>query len=175
MLPTTGTRFEIVADLERDALGGVRNYERFAGSWANFNTWGRHTLLIGSDFTTTEDADDLVQAFTELGGFLNLSGLDRGALTGPHSFVGRAVYQRRFGETGGGLFDLPWYLGASLEAGNVWQTRDDVSAGDLIMNGSVYARLDTWVGPVFLATGFGENGETSVYLFVGAAITNSLR
>ncbi|MEL6199862.1 MAG: patatin, partial [Pseudomonadota bacterium] len=132
-------------------------------------------LLLGADFTTTDDADDLVQAFTELGGFLNLSGLDTGAISGPHTFVGRAVLQRRLGETGGGVFDLPWYLGASLEAGNVWATRDDVSTNDLIMNGSIYARLDTLIGPLFLATGFGENGETTVYLFLGAAITNSLR
>ncbi|MEL6951623.1 MAG: patatin-like phospholipase family protein [Pseudomonadota bacterium] len=175
VLPTTGTRFETRVDFERAGLGAARNYEQLIGSWANFNTWGRYTLLLGADFTTTDDADDLVQAFTELGGFLNLSGLDTGAISGPHSFVGRAVLQRRLGETGGGVFDLPWYLGASLEAGNVWPTRDDVSANDLIMNGSIYARLDTLIGPMFLGTGFGENGETTVYLFLGAAITNTLR
>ncbi|MEO0344870.1 MAG: patatin-like phospholipase family protein [Pseudomonadota bacterium] len=175
VVPTVGSRFDVRLDFERSGLGAARNYEQLVGSWANFNTWGRYTLLLGADFTTSDDADDLVQAFNELGGFLNLSGLDRGALTGPHSFVGRAVVQRRLGETGGGLFDLPWYLGASLEAGNTWQRRDDVSANDLIMNGSLFARLDTLIGPMFLATGFGENGETTVYLFLGAAITNTLR
>lgn len=170
--PTDGSRLDLVLDMERVGLGGERNYERLRGNWATFTTRGRHTFLFGADWATTENADDLVQAGTELGGFLNLSGLDRGALVGPHAFVGRAVYQHRFGETGGGLFDLPIYVGTSLEAGNVWQTRDDVSASDLIFNGSVFARLDTVVGPLFLGTGYGENGETSVYLFIGTPITN---
>lgn len=170
--PADGSRLDLVLDLERAGLGGARNYERLRGNWATFVTRGRHTVLFGADWATTSNADDLVQAFTELGGFLNLSGLDRGALVGPHAFVGRAAYQRRFGETGGGLFDLPVYLGASIEAGNVWQTRDDVSAADLIINGSLFARLDTFVGPLFLGAGFGENGETSIYLFIGAPITN---
>jgi hypothetical protein len=38
----------------------------------------------------------------------------------------------------------------------------------MLLNGSVFAGLDTFIGPVYLAAGFGEQGESNVYLFVGA-------
>ena len=62
---------------------------------------------------------------------------------------------------------MPLYFGASIESGNVWQSRDDIDAGSLILNGSVFAGLDTYVGPLFMAAGFAESGETSFYLFLG--------
>ena len=42
-----------------------------------------------------------------------------------------------------GLLQLPMYLGASFEAGNVWQSRDDISLGTAQANGSIFAGLDT--------------------------------
>jgi hypothetical protein len=35
------------------------------------------------------------------------------------------------------------------------------------LNGSVFAGLDTYLGPLFLAAGFSENGDSSFYLFLG--------
>ena len=63
---------------------------------------------------------------------------------------------------------MPIYLGASVEAGNVWQSRDDISFDSMITNGSLFFGLDTIAGPVFLAAGFAESGETNFYLFVGS-------
>ena len=168
VFPKSGTRFEFTYNAARETLGAQRNYETYSASYDGFRTFGRHTLSIGADVFTSSDADDLIAEYATLGGFLNLSGLDREALLGPHAGVARVVYQRRFGRTGGGLFEAPFYLGASVEAGNVWQRRGDVSTGDLIFNGSVFARLDTLLGPAYLATGFGENGETTLFFFVGS-------
>ncbi len=70
-------------------------------------------------------------------------------------------------ETGGGLFDLPWYIGMSLEAGNVWETRSDARFDNLKLGGSVFTGLDTFIGPVYFALGFAEGGERAVYLFLG--------
>jgi NTE family protein len=78
------------------------------------------------------------------------------------------VWYRRSGETGGGVFEVPLYLGASLEAGNVWQERSDISGGSLLVNGSLFAGLDSWLGPLYLAAGFAEDGGSSLYLFLGA-------
>ena len=45
-------------------------------------------------------------------------------------------------------------------------------AGDtfstMLVNGSLFAGLDTYLGPLFLAAGFSEDGDTSFYLFLGA-------
>ena len=65
----------------------------------------------------------------------------------------------------GGL--LPAYVGLSLEAGNTWMRRDDISTGDLRKDGSLFFGVDTPLGPVYLATGFDEGGGKQFYLFLG--------
>jgi len=59
------------------------------------------------------------------------------------------------------------YLGATLEAGNVWDDRDDMAFDDLIVAGSVFVGLDSPIGPVYFAYGHAEGGNDSVYLFLG--------
>ena len=63
--------------------------------------------------------------------------------------------------------DTPLYLGFSVEAGNVWQNRSDMDFESLLTNGSVFAGFDTFIGPVYVAAGFAENGQSNFYLFVG--------
>ncbi|MDZ7644173.1 MAG: hypothetical protein U5K76_08195 [Woeseiaceae bacterium] len=98
-----------------------------------------------------------------------MSGLARGELTGPHAGFARAVWYRQSGETGGGLFEVPLYYGASLEAGNVWQQRGDIDARSLLMSGSVFIGFDTYFGPLYVAAGIAEAGRTNFYLSIGEA------
>ena len=56
------------------------------------------------------------------------------------------------------------------EAGNVWQTQSDISASSALIHGSLFLGLDTLVGPVFLAAGYGESGNTNLYLSIGTTI-----
>ncbi|MEL7285725.1 MAG: patatin-like phospholipase family protein [Pseudomonadota bacterium] len=175
IFPSSGSRYELEMDWSREGLGSERDFTTWRSSYAGYKTWGRHTWSLGFDLATAEDADDVVVASYPLGGFLNLSGLDRGAIAGPHAALGRVVYQRRTGRTGGGLFEWPLYLGGSIEAGNVWATRDDADFGDLIVNGSLFLRFDTFFGPLYLASGFAEDGESSFYLFLGSPVNQSDR
>lgn len=62
---------------------------------------------------------------------------------------------------------MPAYLGLSLEVGNVWDRRGDISLGSAQRHGSLFLGLDTLVGPVYLGTGFSDGGETGFYLFLG--------
>lgn len=62
---------------------------------------------------------------------------------------------------------MPVYLGASVEAGNVWQARGDIDTASLMLNGSLFAGFDTIIGPVYLAAGFAEGGQSNWYLFIG--------
>ena len=78
-----------------------------------------------------------------------------------------AIVGTSMGAVVGSLFDFPIYFGGSVEAGNVWQSRFDISLDSLLLNGSVFAGLDTYLGPLFLAAGFSENGDSSFYLFLG--------
>jgi len=77
------------------------------------------------------------------------------------------VFYRRVGDTSGFL-DTPVYLGMSAEAGNVWTRRSDISFDSMLWNGSVFAGFDTLLGPVYLAAGFAEQGQSNFYLFIGA-------
>lgn len=166
-IPHSGVLIDATLTMSRPSLGADNNFDTIESTLTKVFTRGRHTFQMGVDFSTTIQSDDLIQDFFPLGGFLRLSGLERGQITGPHAGLTRAVWFRRSGETGGGLFDVPLYLGASLEAGNVWQTRSDISLDSLIVNGSIFAGLDTYFGPLFLAAGFAENGQSSFYLFLG--------
>jgi NTE family protein len=62
---------------------------------------------------------------------------------------------------------VPTYLGVSFEMGNVWQNRRDVSLGDTHKDASVFLGMDTFLGPVYVATGFDKNGQQAFYLFLG--------
>jgi NTE family protein len=166
-LPRSGTRLTAEWLASRPGFGADSKFDLFEASFQKAWSWDRNTIQIGADFATTVESDDLIQNYFPLGGFLRLSGLERGAISGPHAALGRLMYYRNFAESVGGLFDAPLYVGASLEAGNVWQTRSEMSFDSLLINGSIFAGMDTYFGLVFLAAGFSEHGDSSFYLFLG--------
>ncbi|MBA3564737.1 MAG: patatin, partial [Gammaproteobacteria bacterium] len=139
-----------------------------SANYLGTRSFGRNTFAagvqLGSTFAGEEDA---IQDFYRLGGFLRLSGFQREELTGPHLALGHLVYYRRIGETGGGLFDWPFYAGGSIEAGNVFDDRGAAALDSLLLGGSLFLGLDTYLGPLYLASGFAEGGEQAFYLFLG--------
>ena len=167
-IPLEGQRFDLEWELSRPALGADSDIDTVSMDWTGVRTRGRHSLQLGFNYATTIETDNQVQNYFPLGGFLRLSGLARGEITGPHAGVARLVWYRRSGETGGGLFEVPLYLGASLEAGNVWQQRSDISSDGLLINGSLFVGLDTYFGPLYVAAGFAERGRSNFYLSLGA-------
>ncbi|MBT8100698.1 MAG: patatin-like phospholipase family protein [Gammaproteobacteria bacterium] len=166
--PRTGSRADIRWDRSRPALGADDSADHFVTDLTSVWSRGKSTLSFGLNYATTLNAEDSVEDFFPLGGFLRLSGLERGAISGPHAALARLVYYRRVGDTAGGLFDIPIYLGASLEAGNVWQNRSDIDISSTLVNGSLFAGFDTYFGAIYLAAGFAEGGGTNYYLFIGS-------
>jgi len=108
-----------------------------------------------------------VQDFYSLGGLFNLSGLSPDSISGPHFAVARAIYYRHIGSGEDAFLNVPIYLGASLELGNVWEDRSDISVSSARVNGAAFLGFDTFLGPVYLAAGFDEGGERSFYLLLG--------
>jgi NTE family protein len=136
--------------------------------WLSARSFGRNTAVIWSSYGTTlnEDETDVRQLFP-LGGFLNLSGLKSQSLSGTHYGIARFMFYRQIGRGGPGFLDVPAYLGFSLEAGNVWDHRDDISFGSARKDASLFLGFDTLLGPVYVATGFEEGGPNALYLFLG--------
>lgn len=167
-IPKSGTQINLEWLMSRPGFGADSDFDTVASTFDTAWSWNQNTLRFGVEYATTIQSDNLIQNFFPLGGFLRLSGLERGEISGPHAGLARIIYYRQIGETGGGLFDMPLYVGGSVEAGNVWQTRSDISLDSMLFNGSLFAGLDTYLGPLFLAAGFSENGDASFYLFLGA-------
>ena len=155
----TGSRARAAADggSDRVELSGLR-------AWSA----GRHTLVLGLDAGSTVSAPSgAVDRLFQLGGFLRLSGLPAGSVSGAHYALGRAVLLRKIGRGGNGFFDVPAWVGLSLEAGNVWATRREAAFGGLRKDAALFLGLDTGLGPLYVGGGLDEDGNSAWYLFLG--------
>jgi NTE family protein len=165
--PRRGQQFELEWRGERSAFGADTDFDTVSMTWLIARSIDRNTLIFWTDMGTAIDDVSTPDSLFRLGGFFNLSGLAPGYLSGPHYGIARLIYYRKVGRGGSGVLDLPAYAGISLEAGNTWQTRDEISTGDLRKDMSLFFGVDTPLGPVYLATGFDENGDKAAYLFLG--------
>jgi NTE family protein len=166
--PTSGLRADLEWRQSLEELGGDDRYDIIDLSVEAVRSRGKSTVGLGLDFQTTLSFDGAVQDLFRLGGFQRLSGYERGAISGPHAAVAKLVYYRRIGDSPGGLFDAPVYFGASLEAGNAWESRSDMSLDSALLHGSLFVGIDSYVGPMFFAAGVGQGGLTNFYLVIGA-------
>jgi len=166
--PHRGQQAVVQWSAYRNASGIVQTADQVTGSYIGAYSFGRDTLAFSAAGGTTLQANvtDLNLQFP-LGGFLNLSGLRADSLLGPNYGIARALFYRQIGRGGPGYFDVPTYLGLSLEMGNVWQNRSEASFGNTERDASVWLGLDTFIGPVYIATGFDSHGNQQFYLFLG--------
>ncbi|QYK09591.1 patatin-like phospholipase family protein [Shewanella mangrovisoli] len=173
--PTSGNRITLnvyVRNEDFDDLVDNNENEysvQIEADWKGALSVGNHAF-VGKASIATNNNDGLnTLHLSDLGGFLNLSGYHKDSLTGAHKLFGAFVYQYDLGRDALGMTDYPLYLGLSLEAGNVWFERDEVSLSDLIYASSLYIGTDTSMGPAALGFGVTDMGDKSLYLFVGKA------
>jgi NTE family protein len=168
--PREGETFTLQWDAERANLGADFASDRVKLDYLWAHSTGRNTLLWWTSAGTTLDGDikpTLLPEFYSLGGFFNLSGLAPTSLYGPNYAITRAIYFRRISRGGEGFFEFPAYIGMSLELGNTWQERSDMSFGSARKDGSLFLALDTFLGPVYLGSGYDTRGHSAYYLFLG--------
>jgi NTE family protein len=165
--PRRGESFVMQWDGQRLGLGADRDADTARFDWLVARSRERDTLVFRFSGGSTLSSTSGVQNYFPLGGFLNLSGVPAGALSGPHFGIARLVWLHRLGRGGAGLFDVPTYAGVSAEAGNVWQQRADISLGSARKDGSAFIGLDTPFGPAYVGVGYDQLGSTSYYLSLG--------
>jgi NTE family protein len=161
--PTRGAVMFAEYSVFDESLGSDQSLEQLVSRLSYVTSFGEHTVGLGARFNTTTSGDAPIQDLFRVGGFLDLSGLPQDSLTGPHTAVVNAFYFRR--EPLIPFFD--WYVGGSLELGNAWQSRDDISYDSAIFNGSLFLGLETPIGPLYLGYGLAEGGESSVFFYLG--------
>ncbi len=141
------------------------SFTRLEGTATGVKSWGVHTFNVGARFAYASQIP--VGAIDEyaLGGFQQLSGYRAGQVAGNYLVFGRLTYYRR----------LPWsvgvaralFVGGSLEAGNAWTARRDISIKDMRSGASLFVGADTGIGPLYLSVVSAPRGYTGLYLFLG--------
>ncbi len=168
--PREGQTFTLQWDANRTNLGADVATDKVTGDWLIANSRGRNTLLIwasaGSTVKGVYDPTALPE-FYSLGGFFNLSGIAPNSLIGPNFAIARAVYFRKISRGGEGFFEFPAYIGMSLELGNTWQHFSDISYASARKDAAVFFAFDTFLGPVYLGSGYDQRGTAAFYLFLG--------
>jgi predicted acylesterase/phospholipase RssA len=168
--PREGSTFSLQWDADRTDLGADYARDRVSADWLVAQSRGRNTVLWWTSAGTALDGafrPTALPEFYSLGGFFNLSGLAQSALIGPNYAITRAIYFRKIGRGGEGFFEFPAYLGMSLEAGNTWNQRGEISLGSAHKDGSVFIAFDTFLGPLYLGSGYDTRGTSAYFLFLG--------
>ena len=175
--PREGQTFSLQWDANRTNLGADVASDRVQADWLMARSRGRNTILFWTSAGSTLDGNfkpTALPEFYSLGGFFNLSGLAPDSLIGPNYAIARAIYFRKIGRGGEGFFEFPAYLGMSLELGNTWQHRGDLSYGRRARTRRCFSRSTpfsapyTW-GPATIKPG----PPRSIYFW--AALFNALR
>lgn len=165
--PTSGQLGSISWQAERESFGADLDSDILRLNWLGANTWGRHTLLSGLRFASAVDDQLALQNTFNLGGLFRLSGYSADELAGRQLALASLIYYQQIAVGRMSALDLPVYLGGSVEAGNVWQDRDEVGIDDLRLAGSFFVGVDTPLGPVYLAFGMAEGGARAGYFYLG--------
>lgn len=171
--PTSGNRITLNVYVRNEDFDDVidnneNNYSvQIEADWKGALSVGNHAFVGKTSIATNNNDGINTLHLSDLGGFLNLSGYHKDSLTGAHKLFGAFIYQYDLGRDALGMTDYPLYLGWSLEAGNVWFERSEVSLTDLIYASSLYVGTDTALGPAALGFGITDFGDRSFYLFVG--------
>jgi NTE family protein len=160
-----GLTYNDVEDVQEDTVYEIAAHLKGAASYQ------RHTLVGQVAYSFVESKNSSLPLDPrELGGFLNLSGIPRNSLIGQNLFFTSLVYRYKWFDNDFGLFKAPVYLGASLEHGGVWSDNDlKLNKAPLYNAASVFAGIDSPVGPIMLAYGRTEENLDAVYLIVGTS------
>jgi len=162
--PTRGNKGKVELIAARKSLGSSSSFNQALLSYSQAFSWGRNSMVGAFSLNTTQNDNAPLESLFCMGGFLRLSGYQPCQLVGQNSGLVGATFYRRILD----LRLLPAYLGGSVEYGNVWQTRDEISFSNGLFNGSVFLGADTPIGPVYVGAGFGEGGHYSGFLYLGS-------
>ncbi|ASU21540.1 serine protease [Vibrio qinghaiensis] len=175
-LPTQGVYLDLEYLASHDRASNVPSepesndtvYE-FSGELIAAYSFGRHTLVGNLDYGVVQSKNSSEPINPKsIGGFLNLSGIPRNSLIGQNKAFTSLVYRYRWFDNDFGLFSSPFYVGASIEYGGVWSDPNlSFDTAPLYGAGSVFAGVDSPIGPIMFAYGRTEDNFDSIYLSIG--------
>ena len=165
--PKIGIKAKLEWTKEMHSWGSDYDYEQVYLELEKPFSFYSNNITLFAKYGNTYQSDDIVRlsGVFPLGGMFNLSGY------APYSFLGDnlvfGILKYTYEIKDGGFFgtlNAPLYAGFSLESGDAWGNKKDI---DLKYSGTAYVAADTFMGPLYLAIGGSDEGETSVYLYLG--------
>ena len=167
--PTEGVRVLGEYSIYDAKLGATRQYDgiTFDILYPFYNNNGATFVGHGYFGYLFETAVKDVTPRYSLGGFTRLSGYSPDEISGRHAGLLSFIGYQRLNEKAVSPIDQPLFIGFSLEAGNVFQDRDEIRWGNTLSGGSLFVGADTVLGPGYLSFGRTEGGRQSVTLSVG--------
>jgi len=164
--PRSGGFAGLRGRFERDGLGSDRNFDAVTGLALGTETWQGLTLTgLLYAHAVTRGAPGIENA-ARLGGFRRLSAYAPGEITGDNALMASAYASQTFG----GPF-VPWFVGVGFEAGNAWPSLGSASWDSAVKSSSVFAGVDTFLGPVQLAAAYNNEDNWTAYLNIGFSFT----
>jgi NTE family protein len=161
--PTAGMLHNLYYRYADDALGAALDYRQAAAAGNFVLTRGRNTATLSYEAGYSFDDAAPLERWFQLGGLGRLSGLVPDQLSGRHAALASLALYRRLND----VQFLPAYAGLTLEAGNVWNTRDEIGLNDLRYSASLFLGAESPLGPVYFAVGYSDSGDAAFYLYVG--------
>jgi len=167
--PTRGAYANIGWKDSIESLGGDGDFSQVQGNVLAAHSWGKNTLLASFEYAETVHGTAPLQNRYQIGGFVNLSGFTTNELSGQQIAVARSVYYREIGALNLMPKLLTTYAGVTLEYGNAYESRGDISfdPSDAYLAGSIFIGIDNVIAPLYIAYGHAEQGNDSVYLYLG--------
>jgi NTE family protein len=161
--PTSGMAHMLEYLHASDSLGASGNYQQALADGLLSISGGKNTWSLHYEAGYSFDDKAPIERWFRLGGLGRLSGLVPEQLSGRQSALASLAYYRLLND-----FDLlQTYAGFTLEAGNVWDSTDDVGFDDLRYSASVYFGAVTPIGPIYVAYGHSDSGDNAVYFYLG--------
>ena len=168
--PNTGFFSNLSFTANREDLGADLDYDQIRLTISGATTFERYTIFGRAIAETSSNADNLpLNALFIHGGLFELSGTVRNELLSPYFGLLEAAFYRRLGD----ITFLPIYTGFSLEAGNAWDSKDDINSENLRYAGSIFIGADTFMGPLYFSFGATDRGERAIYLNIGKTFLNN--
>jgi NTE family protein len=144
-------------------LGADSEFDQLSAEASIAFTRNRNTFVASGLYNATISGTAPIQNLNSLGGFGRLSGLTAGEISGQHTAFALLGYYRRLNDSRA----LPLYAGMTVETGNAWDNRSEISLSDSITAGSLFLAVNSVIGPVYLAYGRTEGAEEAYYFFLG--------
>jgi NTE family protein len=147
----------------RSAFGSDTKFDQLDFDSIAAYEFGKHSVQAGFRYHVTTSGVAPIQSLYRLGGFSRLSGFVANQLTGQDYAELLFGYSYRMGS----FLNQDVLAGTTLEYGNAWMDRSQMSWGNSLLNGSIYIGINSWIGPILLGVGARQGGEHNIFLEVG--------